>query len=64
MDKERASKVAEQLRRAAALTAEMAAQSETKVSDVRSHSPGLHDEPAEHIVAPNVGNVPHTTRPQ
>ena len=44
-DKERASKVAEQVRRAAALTAELAAQSE-KVSEVCSHPPGLHDEAA------------------
>ena len=44
--KERASKVAEQVRRAAALTAELAAQSEKEVSEVCSHPPGLHDEPA------------------
>ena len=43
-DKERASKVAEQVRRAAALTAELAAQSEKEVSEVCSHPPGLHDE--------------------
>ena len=46
-DKERASKVAEQVRRAAALTAELAAQSEKEVSEVCSHPPGLHDEPAK-----------------
>ena len=45
-DKERASRVAQQVRRAAALTAQLAAQSEKKVSEVRSHPPGLHDEPA------------------
>ena len=45
-DKERASKVAEQVRRAAALTAELAAQSEKEVSEVCSHPPGLHDEAA------------------
>ena len=38
--------VAEQVRRAAALTAELAAQSEKEVSDVCSHPPGGHDEPA------------------
>ena len=45
-DKERASKVAEQVRRAAALTAELAAQSEKEVSEVCSHPPGLRDEEA------------------
>ena len=45
-DKERAVKVAEQVRRAAALTAELAAQSEKEVSEVCSHPPGLHDEAA------------------
>ena len=45
-DKERAAKVAEQVRRAAALTAELAAQSEKEVSEVCSHLPGLHDEAA------------------
>ena len=51
-DKERASKTAEQVRRAAALTAELAAQSEKNVSEVCSHPPGLHDEPA--AVAPQL----------
>ena len=46
-DKERASKVAEQVRRAAALTAELAAQSEKEVSEVCSHPPGWHDEPTK-----------------
>ena len=50
-DKERAAKVAEQVRRAAALTAELAAQSEKEVSEVCSQPPGLHDEPAK------IGNV-------
>ena len=45
-DKERASKVAEHVRRAAASTAELAAQSQKKVSEVCSHPAGLHDEPA------------------
>ena len=40
------SKVAEQVRRAAALTAELAAQSEKEVSEVCSRPPGLHDEAA------------------
>ena len=38
--------MAEQVRRAAALTAELAAQSEKEVSEVCSHPPGLHDEAA------------------
>ena len=45
-DKERAAKVAEQVRRAAAMTAELAAQSEKEVSEVCSHPLGLHDEAA------------------
>ena len=44
-DRERASRAAQQVRRAAALTAELAAQSENKVFDVCSHPPGLSDEP-------------------
>ena len=43
-DRERASRVAQQVRRAAALTAELAAQSESKVFEVCSHPPGLSDE--------------------
>ena len=39
--------MAEQVRRAAALTAELAAQSEKEVSEVCSHPPGFHDEPAK-----------------
>ena len=42
------------MRRAAALTAELAAQSEEKVAVVCDHPPGLHDEPAELITALNV----------
>ena len=45
--RKRAAKVAEQVRRAAALTAELAAQSEKEVSEVCRHPPGLHDEPAK-----------------
>ena len=44
-DRERASRAAQQVRRAAALTAELAAQSESKVFEVCSHPPGLSDEP-------------------
>ena len=44
-DRERASRAAQQVRRAAALTAELAVQSENKVFDVCSHPPGLSDEP-------------------
>ena len=43
------------MRRAAALTAELAAQSEEKVAVVCDHLPGLQDEPAKHIAAPNMG---------
>ena len=41
------------VRRAAALTAELAAQSEKKVAVVCDHPPGLRDEPAEHITTPS-----------
>ena len=43
-DRERASRPAQQVRRAAALTTELAAQSESKVFEVCSHPPGLSDE--------------------
>ena len=43
-DRERASRAAQQVRRAAALTAELAAQSESKVFEVCSHPPGLSEE--------------------
>ena len=43
-DRERASRAVQQVRRAAALTAELAVQSENKVFDVCSHPPGLSDE--------------------
>ena len=46
--------MAQQVRRAAALTAEMAAQSEKKTAAVCVQPPGL-DELAGHIEAPNVG---------
>ena len=65
MDNEKASKVAEQVRRAEKLMAELAAQSEKKVSEVCSHPPGLHGEPAEHIVASHMeARGSHTLRPQ
>ena len=54
-DREKASRVAQQVRRAAALTAELAAQSEKKVAVVCDLPPGLRDEPAGHITAPNMG---------
>ena len=53
-DKERANKVAQQVRRAAALTAELAAQTEKKTAAVCDQPPGL-DELAGHIEAPNMG---------
>ena len=43
-DRERASRAAQQVRRAAALTAELAVQSENKVFEECSHPPGLSDE--------------------
>ena len=53
-DKEKANRVAQQVRRAAALTAELAAQSEKKTAAVCDQPPGL-DELAGHIEAPNMG---------
>ena len=52
--KEQPNKVAHQVRRAAALTAELAAQSEKKTAAVCPQPPGL-DELARHIEAPNMG---------
>ena len=46
--------MAQQVRRAAALTAELAAQSEKKTAAVCDQPPGL-DELAGHIEAPNMG---------
>ena len=46
--------MAQQVRRAAALTAELAAQSEKKTAAVCDQPPGL-DELARHIEAPNMG---------
>ena len=53
-DKEKANKVAQQVKRAAALTAELAAQSEEKIAAVCDRPPGL-GELAGHIEAPNIG---------
>ena len=58
-DKERTNKVAQQVRRAAALTAELAAQSEKEVSAVCNHRLGFHDEPAAALSA----KPPATGRP-
>ena len=63
-DREKANRVAQQVRRAASLTAELAAQSEKKVAVVCDHPPGLRDEYAGHIEAPNMGaggSHPQTT---
>ena len=53
-DREKANRVAQQVRRAAVLTAELAAQSEKKTAAVCDQPPGL-DELAGHIEAPNMG---------
>ena len=53
-DKEQANKVAQQVKRAAALTAELAVQSEKKTAAVCDQPPGLN-ELAGHIEAPNMG---------
>ena len=53
-DREKANRVAQQVRRASALTAELAAQSEKKVAAVCDHPPELRDELAEHITAFNM----------
>ena len=53
-DKENANKVAQQVKRAAALTAELAAESEKKTAAVCDQPPGL-DELAGHIEAPTMG---------
>ena len=53
-DREKANKMAQQVRRAAALTAELAAQSEKKIAAVCDQPPGL-DELGGHIEALNTG---------
>ena len=62
-DKEKANKVARQVRRAAALTAELAAQSEKKTAAVCDQPPGL-DELAGHLEAPNMEEGGSHPRPQ
>ena len=62
-DKEKANKVAQQVKRAAALTAELAAQSEKKTAAVCDQPPGL-GELAWHIEAPNMGAGGSHPRPQ
>ena len=62
-DREKANRVAQQVRRAAALTAELAVQSEKKTAAVCDQPPGL-DELARHIEAPNMktgGSHPQAT---
>ena len=62
-DRENANKVAQQVKRAAVLTAELAAQSEKKTAVVCDQPPGL-DELAGHIEAPNMeagGSHPQAT---
>ena len=63
-DREKANRVTQQVRRAAALTAELAAQSEKKVAVAYGHPPGLRDEPAEHITAPDMGAGGSHPRPK
>ena len=55
-DKEKANRVAQQVRRAVALTAELVAHSEKKTAAVCDQPPGL-DELAGHIEAPRMGAV-------
>ena len=62
-DKEKANKVAQQVKRAAALTSELATQSEEKTAAVCDLPPGL-GELAGHFEAPNMGQVAHTPRPR
>ena len=55
--------MAEQVRRAAALTAELAAQSEKEVSEVCSHPPGLLDEAAAVTPQPTCSPSLVTSKP-
>ena len=57
------SRAAQQVRRAAALTAELAAQSESKVFEVCSHPPGLSDEPLVAVSSHVVNDSPPCTPP-
>ena len=58
-DREKANRVAQRVRRAAALTAELAAQSEEQVAVVCGHLSGLRDNLAEHVAAPKMGAGSH-----
>ena len=62
-DTEKANQVAQQVRRVAALTAELAAQSEKKTAAVCDQPPGL-DKLARHIAAPDMGAGSSQPRPQ
>ena len=62
-DKEKGNKVAQQVRRAAALTAELAAQSEKKTAVVCDQPAGL-GELAGHTGVPNMAQVAHIPSPQ
>ena len=62
-DKEKANRVAQGWR-AAALSAELAAQSEKKVTAVCDHTLGLRDELAEHMEALNMGAGGPTPGPE
>ena len=62
-DKESANKVAQQVKRAAALTAELAAQSEKKTATVCDQPPGLTSSPGT-LRRLTWGQVAHTPRPQ
>ena len=62
-NKEKANKVAQQVRRPTALTAELAAQSEKKTAAVCDQPPGL-GELAGHIEAPNMVAGGSHPRPQ
>ena len=52
------------MKRAVALTAELAAQSEKKVVVVCNHPPGLRDERAKHTAAPKMGAGGSHLRPK
>ena len=63
-DRENANRVAQQVRRAAALTAELAAQSEKKVAAMCDHPAGLRDEPPSPLRRLTWEQVAHTSRPK
>ena len=62
-DRERASQASQQVRRAAALTAELAAQSESKVFEVCSRPSGLSDEPLVAVSSRLVNDSPPCSPP-